>query len=112
LNANPDYLKQLLLTLADNALKYTPSGGRVRLDLERDGHWVKFIVADTGRGIEPADRPHIFERFYRARAVRHQRGTGLGLAVAQWIAREHGGHIDVQSEPGLGATFTAWFPVA
>jgi signal transduction histidine kinase len=111
LNANPDYLKQLLLTLADNALKYTPSGGRVRLDLEQDGHWIKFIITDTGRGIDPQDRPHIFERFYRSKAVRHQRGTGLGLAVAQWIANEHGGHIEVQSEPGLGATFTAWLPV-
>jgi two-component system, OmpR family, sensor kinase len=111
LNANPDYLKQLLITLVDNALKYTQSGGQVRLDLERDGHWVKFLVSDTGRGIAPEDLPHIFDRFFRAKAVRNQRGTGLGLAVAQWIAHEHGGHIDVQSQPGAGSRFTAWLPV-
>ncbi len=111
LSASPDYVKQMLLTLVDNALTYTPPGGRVTLDLERDGRWVKFQVTDTGRGIDAEDLPHIFERFYRARAVRHQRGTGLGLAVAQWIAREHGGHIEVQSEPGQGSTFSAWLPV-
>ncbi|HUX86672.1 MAG TPA: ATP-binding protein [Chloroflexota bacterium] len=110
LYANPDYLKQLLLTLVDNALKYTDSGGQVRLDVERDDRWVKFVVSDTGRGIAPEDLPHIFERFYRARSVRRQRGTGLGLAVAQWIAREHGGHIAVQSESGRGSSFTVWLP--
>lgn len=112
LSANPDYLKQLLLTLVDNALKYTPSGGKVLLDLERDGPWIKFIIADTGRGIAPDDIPHIFDRFYRSRAVRHQRGTGLGLAVAQWIAHEHGGYIEVQSEVGHGSRFTVWLPVS
>ena len=82
----------------------------MRIDLERDGRWVKFLVSDTGRGIATEDLPHIFERFYRARDVRSKRGTGLGLAVAQWIAREHGGHIGVQSEPGHGAVFTVWLP--
>jgi two-component system OmpR family sensor kinase len=110
MHGNPDYVKQLLLTLVDNALKYTPSGGSVRLALERDDRWIKFIVADTGRGIAAEDMPHIFERFYRARSVRRERGTGLGLAVAQWIANEHGGHIEVQSEPGTGTVFTAWLP--
>jgi two-component system OmpR family sensor kinase len=110
LQANPDYLKQLLITLVDNAVKYTSSGGLVQLDLERDGHWIKFRVADSGRGIAFEDLPHIFERFYRARSVRRQRGTGLGLAVAQWIAQEHGGHIEVQSEPGRGSVFTVWLP--
>ncbi|HLG50907.1 MAG TPA: HAMP domain-containing sensor histidine kinase [Chloroflexota bacterium] len=108
--ANPDYLKQLLLILLDNAIKYTDPGGQVRFTVERDGEWVKFQVSDTGRGIAPEDLPHIFERFYRSRGVRRQRGTGLGLAVARWIAEEHGGHIDVESVPGHGATFTVWLP--
>lgn len=110
LHANPDYLKQLLITLVDNAVKYSDPGGVVRLDVERDDQWVKFRVADTGHGISPEDLPHIFDRFYRARAARRQRGTGLGLAVAQWIAREHGGHIEVHSEPGQGSVFTVWLP--
>jgi len=108
--ASPDYLKQLLLTLVDNAVKYTPAGGRVYLDVERDGPWVKFVVADTGQGIAPEDLPRIFERFYRAPRVRRQPGTGLGLAVAQWIAGEHGGHIAVESELDHGSTFTVWLP--
>ncbi len=108
--ANPDYLKQMLLTLVDNAVKYTESGGRVDLELERDDQWVKFRVTDTGRGIAAEDLPHIFERFYRARTVRRQRGTGLGLSVAQWIAREHGGHIEVESAPDHGSVFTVWLP--
>ena len=111
-HANPDYLKQLLLTLVDNAVKYSESGGQVQLELERDDPWVKFRVADNGRGIATEDLPHIFERFYRAKAVRRQRGTGLGLAVAQWIASEHGGHIEVRSEPGHGSVFTVWLPEA
>ncbi len=111
MSANPDYLKQLLLTLVDNALKYTSNGGTVRLEVERDGRWVKFMVVDSGRGIAPEDLPHIFERFFRAKSVRSQRGTGLGLAVAQWIANEHGGHIEVQSQPGSGSVFTTWLPV-
>ncbi|HLZ08977.1 MAG TPA: HAMP domain-containing sensor histidine kinase, partial [Chloroflexota bacterium] len=110
MHASPDYVKQLLLTLVDNAIKYTPSGGSVRLALERDDRWIKFIVADTGRGIAAEDMPHIFERFYRARNVRSERGTGLGLAVAQWIANEHGGYIEVESTAGTGAVFTAWLP--
>ena len=108
--ASPDYLKQLLLSLVDNALKYTASGGHVRLDVEPDGAWVKFVVADTGQGIAPEELPHIFERFYRSPRVRRERGTGLGLSVAQWIAREHGGHIAVESEAGQGSTFTVWLP--
>jgi signal transduction histidine kinase len=111
LNASPDYLKQLLLTLIDNAIKYTEPGGTVRIDLERDDRWVKFVVADTGRGIAPEDLPRIFDRFYRAPSVRSKRGTGLGLSLAQWIAREHGGYIEVHSEPGEGSTFTVWLPV-
>lgn len=107
---SPDYLKQLLLSLVDNALKYTPAGGEVHLDAESDGRWIKFIVSDTGPGISPEDLPHIFERFYRSHAVRAQRGTGLGLAVAQWIAQEHGGYIEVQSALGHGTTFTVWLP--
>lgn len=108
--ANPDYLKQLLLTLVDNAVKYSEPGGQVTLDLERDDQWIKFRVSDNGLGIAPEDLPHIFERFYRSRTVRRKRGTGLGLAVAQWIAQAHGGHIEVQSEPGHGSTFTVWLP--
>jgi signal transduction histidine kinase len=111
LPGNPDYLKQLLLSLVDNALKYTPSGGEVRLDLEQDGRWLKLIVADTGRGIDPDDLPNIFDRFYRARSARSQRGTGLGLAVAWWIAQEHGGYIDVESAPGRGSVFSVWLPL-
>lgn len=109
---NTAWLKQLLLILLDNALKYTPKGGSVTLGLERDGGVAVIKVRDTGIGITPEDLPCIFDRFYRAdRArARNEGGAGLGLAVARWIAHEHGGEIEVQSKVGKGTTFAVRIP--
>jgi len=108
--ADPDALGQLLLILVENALKYTPAGGRVALALRLDGAEARLSVADTGPGIDPADLPHIFERFYRAETARATSGSGLGLAIARWLAEQHGGRIDVASAPGQGSTFTVVLP--
>ncbi|OQA43584.1 MAG: putative sensor histidine kinase TcrY [Chloroflexi bacterium ADurb.Bin325] len=106
-----DRLRQLLLNLADNAIKYTPAGGEVTLTLHRDDGWVAVSVTDTGVGIGPEDLPHIFERFYRAdRSRARPGGSGLGLSIAQWIAQAHGGELTVTSEPGRGSTFTLLLP--
>lgn len=111
---DPDRLRQLLLNLVDNAIKYTPAGGQVALALTREDGWVRVDVADSGVGIPPNDLPHIFERFYRVEKTRSRKhgGTGLGLSIARWIADAHGGHIDVESEMGEGTTFTVWLPPA
>jgi signal transduction histidine kinase len=106
-----DYLKQLLLTLLDNARKYTPPEGRVELRSTVGDAWVEIAVADTGTGIDPDDLPHIFDRFYRADRARAAGGTGLGLSIAGWIVEEHGGQIRVQSAPDVGSTFTILLPV-
>jgi signal transduction histidine kinase len=111
---DPDRLRQLLLNLVDNALKYTPNGGEVTLSLQREAEWVRVSVSDTGIGIAPEDIPHIFERFYRsdkARTRGSRAGTGLGLAIAKWIAEAHGGRIAVESQPGNGSAFTVWLPL-
>jgi signal transduction histidine kinase len=117
-----DRLKQLLLNLADNAIKYTPDGGQVFLCLSQTDGWVRLTVADTGSGIPPEDLPHIFDRFYRAEKSRWRKpspseespgvGVGLGLSIAHWIAAAHGGHIEVQSERGKGSAFHVWLPLA
>jgi two-component system OmpR family sensor kinase len=109
-----DRLKQLLLNLVDNAIKYTPSGGEVRLSLERDTQWVRVTVSDTGIGIPTEDLPRIFDRFYRVDKARSREmgGSGLGLAIAKWITDAHGGRIEVQSEVGKGTIFTLWLPLA
>ncbi len=107
--ADPDALKQLLLILVENALKYT-STGVVTLALSRDGDEARFSVADTGIGIAPEDLLRIFERFYRADAARAIGGSGLGLSIARWIAAEHQGRIDVRSAPGRGSAFTVILP--
>ncbi|HEX3032520.1 MAG TPA: ATP-binding protein, partial [Bacillota bacterium] len=107
---NEDYLKQLFLSITDNALKYTPPGGQVWLTLAEKQGWVGVSVHDTGSGIAKEDIPRIFQRFYRADRARVGRGTGLGLAIAQWIVEKHGGNIEVESEVGRGSTFTVWLP--
>jgi len=106
-----DRLRQLLLNLVDNALKYTPAGGEVTLSMYRRDGWVQVAVADTGIGIAPDDLPHIFERFYRAdHRLTRPSGSGLGLSIAQWIAQAHAGRLEVASQPGRGSTFTLWLP--
>ncbi|MEB2287191.1 MAG: ATP-binding protein [Anaerolineae bacterium] len=111
---DPDRIKQLLLNLASNGLKYTPEGGTVTLGLRRDGEWVDVSVTDTGVGIPAEDLPHIFDRFYRVDKARSrvQGGTGLGLSIAKWLVEAHGGQIAVTSEPGSGSTFTIRLPLA
>lgn len=107
-----DRLKQLLLILVDNAIKYTPAGGAVSLSLSRADSWAKLQVHDTGTGIPAQDIPYIFERFYRVDKARGraQGGSGLGLAIAKWIATAHGGWIQVESVVGEGTTFTVSLP--
>jgi signal transduction histidine kinase len=110
---DPDQLKQLLLALVDNALKYTPVDGSVTLGLRRRDGNAEVTVRDTGIGIAPHDLPHVFERFYRADPARGRDagGTGLGLAIARWIAEQHGGEITLASAPGHGTTATVRLPL-
>jgi len=107
-------IRQLILNLLTNAVKYTPAGGSVRLQLGPSNGRVTLTVADSGVGIAPGDLPHIFDRFWRADSARtrtgERSGTGLGLAICKWIAEAHGGTIDVQSRPGRGTTFTVTLP--
>ncbi len=107
---DPDALRQLALILLDNAVKYTPPGGRITVRIETSGGDARLTVADTGIGIAPEHLPRIFERFYRADPARTEGGTGLGLAIAHWVAEQHGGCIEVESAPGRGSTFTVSLP--
>ncbi|NPA07183.1 MAG: HAMP domain-containing histidine kinase [Chloroflexi bacterium] len=114
---DPDRLRQALLNLVNNALRYTPSGGEVRVGLRRSGDDALIWVADTGPGIPPEDLPYIFDRFYRAdkarsRAEGDQQGFGLGLAIVRWIVRYHQGQVWVESELGRGTTFWIRLPLA
>ena len=114
-SGDPDRLRQLLLNIVTNAIKYTPRGGTVSIGLERRGDQAAVTIDDTGVGIASVDVPFIFERFWRAdRArVRGERGgLGLGLSIAEWIAQAHGGTITVTSRIGRGTTFTVQLPVA
>jgi heavy metal sensor kinase len=106
-------LRQLFLNLIDNAIKYTPEGGKVTLALERENGLVVFRVTDTGIGIPDADLPRIFDRFYRVDKARSREmgGTGLGLSIAKWIAELHRGTITVESEVLKGSVFTVRLPL-
>lgn len=109
-------IRQALLNLVTNAVKYTAAGGRVMLGLAERDQQVVLEVRDTGIGIAPGDVPHVFDRFWRADPARtrmgESAGTGLGLAITKWIAEAHGGSITVQSRPGRGTIFTISLPAA
>jgi heavy metal sensor kinase len=106
-------LRRLFLILIDNAVKYTPEGGQVRVGLDRIDQTAIAEVADTGIGIADEDLPHIFDRFYRADKARSRAvgGAGLGLSIAQWITNAHHGRIEVESAQGRGTRFRAAIPV-
>ena len=112
LEADRELLKQLLLQLGGNAVKFTPAGGQVVIGLAPDGRGARLTVRDTGIGIPAAEQGRIFERFYQVDggSTRHYGGTGLGLAICKSVAEWHGGHISVQSRPGQGSCFTVRLP--
>jgi len=111
-----DRLKQILLNLVSNALKFTPEGGRVTMGLSLVDNWVRITVSDTGAGIPPEELRRIFDRFYRVDKARSRAmgGAGLGLSIAQRIAQLHGGRIEAASTgvDGGGTTFSVWLPLA
>ncbi|MFA5873726.1 MAG: ATP-binding protein [Anaerolineales bacterium] len=114
INGDRDRLKQVLINLIANAIKYTPQGGEVVLSLGKVGDNARLIVRDTGLGIPAEDLPHIFERFYRAEKSRSRSkvgGFGLGLSIAYWIVNHHGGQIEVDSAEGKGTTFCIYLPM-
>ncbi|KAA3642380.1 MAG: HAMP domain-containing protein [Chloroflexi bacterium] len=110
-----DRLKQVMINLVGNAITYTPLGGEVVVSLRKRKDWANFIVSDTGPGIADEDLPHIFERFYRGEKSRQRtkgsKGYGLGLSIAYWIVKGHGGRIEVDSRLGEGTTFNVWLPL-
>lgn len=110
-----DRLKQVLVNLIGNAVKYTPAGGDVVVGLGKVGQKARITVSDNGPGIPADDLPHIFERFYRAEKARTRsrdgKGFGLGLSIAYWIVRHHDGRIEVDSVDGRGTTFAVWLPL-
>lgn len=112
--ADPSRLKQVVVNLLDNAIKYTPEGGKVSISVTlRDGHAV-LEVADSGLGIAADDLPHVFERFYRADKARSRQmgGTGLGLSIVRSICSAHGGQVTVSSTEGRGSVFRVELPLA
>ena len=111
--ADPEALKQVVTNLAQNALKYAPGAEQRWSVFETDGR-AAIRLQDTGPGISRQDLPHIFERFYRGEKARDRStgGSGLGLAIAKSIVEAHQGTMEAASEPGKGATFTAWLPLA
>ena len=105
-------LRQLLLTLADNAVKYCPPGGEVTFALRRVQGFTELALSNTGPGLAPELQPRVFERFFRGDASHNHdiEGCGLGLSIAQWIVRAHGGGIRFQSQPGVLTTITVRIP--
>lgn len=118
-NGDPALLRQLVMILLDNAIKFTERGGTVRVGVRAHASSATLTVSDTGIGITPDQIEHVFERFYRGDPSRTRGptwdgstsdGAGLGLSIAQWIAEEHGGTIKIESTPGQGTRVIVQFP--
>jgi len=104
-------IRQMVTILLDNALKFTPSGGKVTVKILPDGRDVILSIADTGEGIDPSHIDKVFGRFYQVDKSRARSGAGLGLAIAKWIVESHNGHIQVVSALGAGTKFTIRLPL-
>ena len=110
---DPQRFAQVVDNLVSNAVKYTPSGGRIEVDLSVTHDRVELVVLDTGIGISMRDRNHVFSRFFRTRHAAQQsiQGIGLGLSITKAIVDSHGGRIEVESEEGRGSTFRVRLPL-
>jgi signal transduction histidine kinase len=108
-----DRLDQLFTNLVDNAVKYSPDGGEVRIVVKAANGSARIEVSDDGRGIPASELPHVFDRFYRVdkARTRSEGGAGLGLAICRSIVAAHHGRIDVRSIAGEGSVFTAILPL-
>lgn len=113
IQGHPDYLERAIANLVDNAIKYTPPGGRIDVSLGSNASTAWVAVIDTGIGIPAEDLPRIFERFYRVDRSRSREmgGTGLGLSIVKHVANAHHGAVDVTSSPGAGSTFRLTLPI-
>jgi two-component system, OmpR family, sensor histidine kinase BaeS len=111
---DPGRLAQILDNLLSNALRYTPSGGKISVELTQPNAKAILVIADSGVGIAGEDLPYIFERFWRGEQsrARHTGGAGIGLAIVRELVRAHDGRIDVQSKPSQGSRFTVSLPAA
>jgi heavy metal sensor kinase len=111
-DGDEELLRRMTLNLLDNAIRYTPPGGRVSAELEARADGVLLRISDTGIGISPEAAPHVFERFFRADKARTREngGFGLGLAIVKWIAESHRGVVELASQPGAGSVFTVTLP--
>jgi two-component system phosphate regulon sensor histidine kinase PhoR len=112
--ADGDMMARAVINLVDNAIKYTPTGGKVAVDVGCEGHRAFIRVKDTGIGIPEESIPRVFERFYRVDRARSREcgGTGLGLAIVKHVLEVHGGSIELSSRTGLGSVFTAYLPLS
>jgi signal transduction histidine kinase len=107
---DPLRLHQVIENLVSNALKFSPSGGRVQVLVRVTDQGQTWEVSDQGQGIPEAEQGRIFERFYRAQAAKAKPGTGLGLAIVKHLCRLMGGEVTLDSRPGAGATFRVMLP--
>jgi signal transduction histidine kinase len=109
-SADRNRMRQVVANLLDNAIKYTPAGGRVEVRTALDGADAVLTVTDTGPGIPAGELPRIWERLYRGDASRSERGLGLGLSLVKAIVEAHGGRVEATSAPGQGSAFVVRLP--
>ncbi len=111
LTADANRMRQVMANLMDNAVKYTPSGGRIDVEAFQNDHHIIISIKDSGIGISAEETPKIWNRLYRGDQSRSQRGLGLGLSLVKAVVQAHNGHIEVSSEPDVGSLFSLYLPI-